>query len=90
MPSLTPASRMAGEVGVVEVALAEMDVVAALLDREPPVVVDDQLGAGGSAEIARAADLRAQLGLGAILDPELRQADAVRQQALQPGSRRRR
>ena len=41
-PSLTPALRMAADVGAVEVALAEMDPSGALVDRDAPIIVDDQ------------------------------------------------
>ena len=45
------------EIGVGKILLAEMDEIAALLDGELPVVVDDELGAMGGADRFAAADL---------------------------------
>ena len=72
------------QVGPVQVLLAEMDKIAAFLDGEPPVVVDDELAAMRLANRLRRADLGAQFGLGAVLDAQLHQPDAVRHQPFAP------
>ena len=48
-----------GEVGVVEILLAEVHEGAAFLDRQLPIVIDDELRPSGAAEVAGAAHLRA-------------------------------
>ena len=38
------------DIGRIEIALAEMDEIAAELDRRAPIIVDDKLRAGGVAQ----------------------------------------
>src|SRR5690606_37304236 len=73
-----------GEVGLGEVLLAEVDPLRALVDRDPPVVVDHERGAMAAREREALADLGAQLGLGAVLDAQLHELDAQRQHAREP------
>jgi hypothetical protein len=68
-----------GEIGAVEILLPEMDEIAPLLDGEAPVVVDDELRLVPGAEVARPADLGAEICLWAVLGPELHEPDAERQ-----------
>ena len=51
-------------IGAVEILLAEMDVVGADVERDPPVVVEDQLRAGARADRQRRARLACDLGVG--------------------------
>src|SRR5260221_244500 len=61
-----------------------MDVVAALVDRHLPVVVDDELRAGGGTGGFRLTDLAPDLVDGLVLDAKLDQARADRDQARHP------
>src|SRR4029079_15254965 len=71
-------------IGIDQILLAEMDVVAFLIDGDLPIVVDDELSAVRGADRLGLADLAAQLGLGLILDAQLHQACAGRHQARDP------
>ncbi len=51
------------DVGRVQIALAEMDEIAARVDREAPIVIDDELRPMLRTNSPRGGDLGAQLGL---------------------------
>ena len=71
-------------VGVQKVLLAEMDVIAALVDRRVPVIVDDELGATRGTDRLGFLHLAADLGHRLILDAKLNQPRAGRNQARHP------
>src|SRR3546814_3375790 len=83
-PHPDPGAAQCGEVGAVEILLAEVHEAAALLDGEAPVVVHDELAAGGFAEVAGCADLGPRLRLTAAFNAKLHQLDSHRQQPAQP------
>src|SRR5438445_12043401 len=74
------------EVGGLQILLAEMNEVATFLDRQAPMVVDDELAVVLGAQGLCLADLRAQLGLIHGLDAKLNQLDAEQHQPFDPGS----
>ena len=78
-----PQARLAdrADVGVVEIALAEMDPRRALVDRDAPIIVDDQDRARFRANRQRLARLARDPGLVLVLDPQL---DETRAGAGQP------
>ena len=49
--------------------MPEMNAVGAGVDRDPPVIVDDKLGASLAAYSERLARLAENFGVGALLDP---------------------
>ena len=61
-----------------------MDVIAALIQREPPVIIDDQLRAKLLAELFRLMNLGGNHGLRRVFDAQLHEFDAAGQQATQP------
>ena len=71
-------------IGPVEIALAEMDEIAAFVDREPPIIVDDELRPVLRADVPSCRNLRARRRLIPILRAQLHEPDALRQQAGQP------
>src|SRR3546814_6687808 len=83
-PQPDPGAAQGGEVGAVEILLAEVHEAAALLDGEAPVVVHDELAAGGFAEVTGCADLGPRLRLTAAFNTELHQLDSQGQQPAQP------
>lgn len=81
---LQPGGTDGAEIGLGKILLAQMDEVAALLDRQTPKVVDDQLAAMGRADRFGNADLVSDILVASFLDPELHQLDAERHQAFDP------
>ena len=77
-----PARLDGGEVGAGEIFLSEVDEIASQLQREAPMVVDDQLRPMGLAEVAGLGDLCGQVRR--LLHPQLREFHAAGQQAAQP------
>src|SRR5690606_33170563 len=73
-----------GNIRAFEIALPEMDEAAVLVDRNSPVVVDDQRRAAAGADLERRAHLVAHVLLRAILDPQLDQPRAARDEAPDP------
>ena len=79
MPSVSPALRIALEVGVGEVFLAEMQVLRAGDDRRAPVVVDHELRARVPlVDLERIGDDLQRLGIVEVLGAQLDGADAER------------
>ncbi len=68
----------------VQILLPQMDEIATRIDGEPPVVVDDELCAGGGAKIARGGDFTPQNRFVIRFDPQLRQPQTAGQQPPQP------
>ena len=71
-------------VGIDEVLLAEMNPAAALVDRDLPVVVDDEIGTVTRADRLGLAHLAAQFGIRLILDAKLHELRAGRHQPCDP------
>src|SRR5918995_4471535 len=74
-----------GEVRRLQIFLAEVNEVAAFFDRQPPIVIDDELALVSGAQGLGFSDLGAQPCLIEILDAELHQPDAERRQTFDPG-----
>src|SRR5690606_7057975 len=81
-PDLRVANR--SDIRVVEIALPEMDEIAAFVDRDAPMIVDDERRAVTSANLDRRPDLGADVLVGAVFDSDLDQPRAARNQALDP------
>src|SRR5271170_5059217 len=79
-----PMGAKAIDIRPVEVALAEMDVICAFIDRYLPIVVDDELCARRSAGDESRANLRPQDFPAAILDAQLNELRAGAEQAANP------
>ena len=73
-----------GKIGRIEIALAEMDEVAAGVDGMTPVIIDDELRAGGAAERLGLVDFGAKKIVRRVLDAQLHQTHAARQKPRDP------
>ena len=82
---LDPARADRRHVGLVEIALAEMDEIRVRPNRDAPIVVDDELRAGGLANRQRRTRFSRNARLLAILDPQLNQPRADANEPLHPG-----
>src|SRR5690606_40837606 len=81
-PDLRAADR--SEIGPVEIALPEMDEIAAFVDRDAPVIDDDEHRAVTSADLDGRTDLGADVLVGAVFDSDLDQPRAAWNQTLDP------
>ena len=84
-PSLMPALRTAPDIGVIQIVLAEMDPGRALVDRDAPIVVDDQRRARLRADRQRFAGLARDRGLVLVLDAQLDEPRADADEPRDPG-----
>ena len=67
-----------GHIRLRQILLTEMDIGAAFLDREAPIIVDDKRTAMGLADGFRAPNVLAQTRLVHVLGPQLEKLDALR------------
>lgn len=80
-----PSSADRGQIRRREIALAEMDEIAAGIDCLLPIIVDDEFCAVALATRLGLLDLRADLCVRLIFDPQLHEPDAARQKPRDPG-----
>jgi hypothetical protein len=74
-----------GKIRRIEIALAEMNEIAARVDRLSPIIIDDKLRAMAVAKRLGRLDFGAEFCVRLILDPQLHKPDATRQEARDPG-----
>jgi hypothetical protein len=72
------------KIGRIEIALPEMDEIAAKFDRVAPKIINDELRAVASAQKLRGFDLSTDRFVRLILNPQLDEADPARQKPRHP------
>lgn len=75
-----------GKIGAIKITLPKMDEIAARLDRQLPMIIDDELSPGARAKRPCLGDLGTKDRLRLILDAQLHQPDTTGQESRDPCS----